>query len=275
MKDEVIMFHGKVLDSFLIADDFDWPDIPGLKIALAEVEKQEANNSTSEANQPGSQNGTDEPNSTDSFTDKSVDQNQNTISTVQENFLRDKSGNTLAVLTLIGMIAVIIIIAIYYISGKPSKIFNLPSWIIPVTSIIGIFIAFYLSYIEMTESIAVCGPVGDCNTVQQSSYASLFGIIPIGILGIVGYIAILITWFIYHFKYQEKQKALAYLIWGMSWFGVLFSIYLTFLEPFVIGATCMWCISSAIAMTIILWTSTSPIMTYISEQDDVLLSAEE
>jgi hypothetical protein len=37
----------------------------------------------------------------------------------------------------------------------------------------------------------------------------------------------------------------------------------------------MWCISSAIAMTIILWTSTDPIMTYISEQDDALLSTEE
>jgi len=35
----------------------------------------------------------------------------------------------------------------------------------------------------------------------------------------------------------------------MAWFGVLFTIYLTFLEPFVIGATCMWCITSAILMT--------------------------
>ena len=38
---------------------------------------------------------------------------------------------------------------------------------------------------------------------------------------------------------------------GMAFFGVLFSIYLTFLEPFVIGATCMWCISSAVIQTII------------------------
>ena len=36
-------------------------------------------------------------------------------------------------------------------------------------------------------------------------------------------------------------------------FGVLFSIYLTFLEPFVIGATCAWCITSAIIMALILW----------------------
>ncbi|WP_287908301.1 vitamin K epoxide reductase family protein [Chloroflexus sp.] len=31
--------------------------------------------------------------------------------------------------------------------------------------------------------------------------------------------------------------------------GTLFSLYLTFLEPFVIGATCIWCLLSAITMT--------------------------
>jgi uncharacterized membrane protein len=35
--------------------------------------------------------------------------------------------------------------------------------------------------------------------------------------------------------------------------GTLFSIYLTFLEPFVIGATCAWCLASAIIMTLLLW----------------------
>jgi uncharacterized membrane protein len=44
----------------------------------------------------------------------------------------------------------------------------------------------------------------------------------------------------------------------MSAFGVLFSIYLTFLEPFVIGATCAWCLTSAIIMTAMLWLSLSP-----------------
>jgi len=39
----------------------------------------------------------------------------------------------------------------------------------------------------------------------------------------------------------------------MTAFGTLFSIYLTFLEPFVIGATCAWCLSSAIIMTLLIW----------------------
>jgi uncharacterized membrane protein len=44
----------------------------------------------------------------------------------------------------------------------------------------------------------------------------------------------------------------------MTLFGTLFSIYLTFLEPFVIGATCAWCLSSAVIMTIQMWLSITP-----------------
>jgi uncharacterized membrane protein len=35
--------------------------------------------------------------------------------------------------------------------------------------------------------------------------------------------------------------------------GTLFSAWLTFLEPFVIGATCMWCVLSALTMLALLW----------------------
>jgi len=45
-----------------------------------------------------------------------------------------------------------------------------------------------------------------------------------------------------------------------SMFGLLFFIYLTFLEPFVIGATCAWCISSAIIMTLITLFSTAVVL---------------
>ena len=44
----------------------------------------------------------------------------------------------------------------------------------------------------------------------------------------------------------------------MAAFGVLFSVYLTFLEPFVIGATCAWCLTSAILMTALFWLSLAP-----------------
>jgi uncharacterized membrane protein len=45
---------------------------------------------------------------------------------------------------------------------------------------------------------------------------------------------------------------------GITLFGVLFSIYLTFLEPFVIGATCAWCLASAVTMTALMRFSLAP-----------------
>ena len=112
----------------------------------------------------------------------------------------------------------------------------------------GLGVAAYLAYVETQAVAAVCGPVGDCNAVQTSPYAYLFGL-PIGVLGVVGYLAILGVWAWQ--TWQPNRTAILSLL-GMTFFGVLFSIYLTFLEPFVIGAVCAWCLSSAVMMTLLL-----------------------
>jgi uncharacterized membrane protein len=119
--------------------------------------------------------------------------------------------------------------------------------------LIGCGVAAYMAYVETTQVSAVCGPVGDCNTVQQSAYARLFGVLPIGVLGVLGYIAILVAWLVRRFGRGCPADLAALALLGMTAFGTLFSIYLTFLEPFVIGATCAWCLSSAIIMTLLLW----------------------
>jgi len=48
------------------------------------------------------------------------------------------------------------------------------------------------------------------------------------------------------------------LVFGLSLLGVLFSLYLTFLEPFMIKAVCMWCLTSAAIMTLLLLLSLKP-----------------
>jgi uncharacterized membrane protein len=132
------------------------------------------------------------------------------------------------------------------------------AWTIPLLCVIGIGVAGYLAYVETTNVTAVCGPVGDCNTVQQSEYARLFGILPIGILGLFGYVTIIIAWLVARYAdgYLSNIGSLAML--GMTAFGTLFSIYLTFLEPFVIGATCAWCLTSAVLMTVLMMLSVTP-----------------
>jgi uncharacterized membrane protein len=125
-----------------------------------------------------------------------------------------------------------------------------------VLSIAGLAVASYLAYVETKQVQAVCGPVGDCNSVQQSEYALLIGLIPIGVLGVLGYLAILATWGIHRLSPGRIGQWAGWAIWTMTAGGVLFSIYLTFLEPFVIGATCAWCLSSAVIMTLLLLLTT-------------------
>lgn len=126
----------------------------------------------------------------------------------------------------------------------------LPYWIIPVLAIAGLVAAGYLTSVEINEGAeAVCGAVGNCNAVQQSEYARLFGI-PVSILGLGVYIVILLVW---GYSQFFSDRHMNNFLWLVALAGVAFSAYLTFLEPFVIGATCLWCLTSALVMMALLW----------------------
>jgi uncharacterized membrane protein/thiol-disulfide isomerase/thioredoxin len=126
----------------------------------------------------------------------------------------------------------------------------LPGWLLPLVALAGIAVAAYLAYVELTLTDAFCGVVGNCNVVQQSPYARIFNI-PIGVIGIVGYLLIVGAWLL---RRAERFQAWAdAALRALVLFGVAFSIYLTFLEPFVIGATCLWCLTSAVIMLLLLW----------------------
>jgi uncharacterized membrane protein len=129
-------------------------------------------------------------------------------------------------------------------------------WAVPILAVGGVAVASYLAFIETANLSPLCGPVGDCGAVQTSKYAKLFGVLPIGILGLAGYAAILVAWVARNFGPAALHKWSDLALWGFCIFGVLFSTYLTFLEPFVIGATCMWCITSAVFMILLLWVTT-------------------
>jgi uncharacterized membrane protein len=243
-----------IVEAGLSSNGIPWPDIPGLQEVLAEQ---------------GMESSEPEPLIDDSNPDNlSASNSTDLYTTVSQRFSQDIAGNSLAVVVLIGMITSIILVGYSFITGSILLDFSWSKWLIPVLSIIGLAVAVYLSYVDISSSKAVCGPVGDCNTVQESTYAYLFGIIPVGVIGIIGYIAILLAWFIQYFGSLSLQKFGTMAIWLMVWFGMIFSIYLTFLEPFVIGATCIWCITSAVIMTILLWISTPSVIKLWQSNDD-------
>ena len=245
--DDIVMVGGEEIPSEfpgIVAEKIsvggtDWPDIPGLADIITGVKF---------SSQP-----TDVASSGSETSFRQTQESQSMF----DKFMIDPTANSIAVIVLVLMLGSIIWVIIRFNRPLPEKDFW-PSWIIPLISIFGIGVAFYLTYVETSGAEAVCGPVGDCNTVQVSPYAMLFGVLPVGLLGLIGYALLLVGWILNRFGPSSIRWISAIAVWGMALFGVLFSIYLTFLEPFVIGASCMWCIASAIFQTVIFLAATGP-----------------
>ncbi len=141
---------------------------------------------------------------------------------------------------------------------RRGRAWAVPDWLVPVLAAAGVAVAIYLTYVETSGADAVCGPVGNCNAVQESKFALLFGVIHVGLVGLISYAVVIGTWLAGRLlppPWSDRGRVLLAL---GSVGGVLFSIYLTFLEPFVIGATCIWCLSSALIVTALFWVTVSP-----------------
>ena len=249
-----------LIDQYLAQDGLDWPSIPGLVEALTIAQStQTSSPQTTTQAAPTMDSVTPTPTIfTPTPASFGLLLTDDITLTIRERLELDPPGNGLAVIVLAGMIITLFYGIIFFWGSFNTAKTHYWIWLIPVLCIAGLAVAGYLAYVETTRVEAFCGPVGDCNTVQQSVYARLFGVFPIGVIGVVGYTMILMVWIIRRIadKRLAAYASLAMLV--MTSFGLLFSIYLTFLEPFVIGATCAWCLTSAIITTALFWLSLAP-----------------
>lgn len=111
---------------------------------------------------------------------------------------------------------------------------------------IGLGVAGYLTYVHYSGAIPLCGKNGgSCLTVQTSVYSKLAGV-PVPVLGLIGYVAIIASLAVP----QREAARLATLLLTVA--GFAFSAYLTYREAFSIHAYCEWCLSSAGIMTILM-----------------------
>ncbi|MCA9905738.1 MAG: vitamin K epoxide reductase [Anaerolineae bacterium] len=233
-----------LLEHYQTAGGVDWPDIPGFADALAASDEA--------ANEDGAAAETSASIEPEELLAAETSVPDDLMSRIQ----RDPAGNALAIILLAGMLVALgsVVVRMWRREqlATQAELNGWRAWAVALLCLVGLGVSIYLAYVETTNTTAVCGPIGDCNTVQQSPYAMLFGLIPIGVLGVVGNIAMLVAWAGTQWgQGQTRRMALTTLL-ALALFGTLFSIYLTFLEPFVIGATCAWCLTSAVSMTLIL-----------------------
>jgi uncharacterized membrane protein len=109
----------------------------------------------------------------------------------------------------------------------------------------GITVATYIAIADVGSGAPACLAGGHgCETVASSRYSHLAGI-EVALLGIVGYVALLLA----AIAPGDPARIVGL---GLALIGFGFSAYLTYVELFVIDAICQWCVVSAGLMTLLL-----------------------
>jgi uncharacterized membrane protein len=113
---------------------------------------------------------------------------------------------------------------------------------VAVLAVAGLGVAGYLTWVHYADLEPICaGGSGGCERVQSSEYAELAGV-PVALLGLIGYGAILAS-----LAVPGDAGRFAGALLALAGFG--FSAWLTYVELFEIDAICQWCVASAVLMT--------------------------
>jgi uncharacterized membrane protein len=113
-----------------------------------------------------------------------------------------------------------------------------------VLTVLGVALASYLTYVHYAEIKPLCTAGNACIKVQSSIYSKLAGI-PVALIGLLGYIAILGALL----APEGENSRLAVMSLTLVGFG--FSMYLTYRELFSIHAICEECATSAGILTVL------------------------
>ena len=114
-----------------------------------------------------------------------------------------------------------------------------------VAALAGLLISSYMLLYKLgVIRTLVCG-TGNCEVVQSSKWSDFLGL-PVPLWGVIGYGLVFITALRGVQPGRTADRAIAFILAGGSALAFLFSIYLSAIEEFVIGAWCRWCISSAV-----------------------------
>jgi len=121
---------------------------------------------------------------------------------------------------------------------------------IALLALIGFFIALYLWLYKIGAIGELKCGTGACEAVQTSRWAVWLGV-PVAFYGVVGYAALFLVALVGVQPAFAMRRAPTLLLAALASGGLLFTLYLTYLEVFVIHAICRWCVGSAVVITVI------------------------
>ncbi|MBK6326165.1 MAG: hypothetical protein KA362_12025 [Chloroflexi bacterium] len=119
--------------------------------------------------------------------------------------------------------------------------------VIQLLSVFGMFVAYFLLLFHNGDIVGVCEPGGfeDCGIVSgPGAPYSAIGPIPVALIGLLGYITIfMVAWLKDWVGILDDY--LPEIMIGLTGLAVVFTLYLTLLEIFIIHAVCRYCLISA------------------------------
>jgi uncharacterized membrane protein len=114
----------------------------------------------------------------------------------------------------------------------------IPNWPLLALSVVGIALTTYLSWTSLSGGeVAGCSVGGGCDVVLSSRWATLLGL-PVAVWGLLAYAALGATAFV---RRVDKQWSYA---WTVAFFGVCYSVYLTFVSLTILQSACPYCLTS-------------------------------
>lgn len=120
-----------------------------------------------------------------------------------------------------------------------------------ISASIGLVDSIYLTWVKLSNNTATCLPgIGDCETVNTSRFSAINGV-PIALLGSLAFLVMLTVELLGGYNSVIRSNR-AYILFGISLIGTLYSAYLTYVEIAILQAICPFCVISAICITVIL-----------------------
>lgn len=121
-------------------------------------------------------------------------------------------------------------------------------WAFVILGFVGFLDTSYLTVNHFTGTAVNCTITEGCDEVLASEYSEIFGV-PMALLGLLYYLFILLAGFFY---LDTKNIKVLKILTFITSFGFLFSLWLVYLQFFIIKAICQYCMLSAINSTILM-----------------------
>lgn len=112
-------------------------------------------------------------------------------------------------------------------------------------ALVGLFVALYLTLYKVGVIGELACSIGSCEAVQTSRWSTFLGL-PVAAWGLAFYASVLAIALTGLMERYEDSRPLALGMLALTAWGALFSLWLTYIELFVIRAICQWCVISAV-----------------------------